>query len=298
MDGKRKGSAHKRVIAKSSVFSNSVFSVENFKKACTIAIRQQSSDSIHKQHGGYKIKEIDKSCRSDLAMVLKVEREITLTGEYLPGDMNIEADWESRHFKDKSSWKLDPEMFIHLMKKMGPCTVDLFADRTNAQLNTYFSWREDPHAQALDVMLQTWRDIMGYNAFPSFCMITPCLAKVREEKCQIVIVTPTCQTQPWYPLLLQMSIEFPVLIPMGSRTLTSPQGEVLPLIVNHTLQLAGWKVSGDITLKKVFQSKLKNFSCTSGNQAHNLLTTVPGRNGIAGVWNGQLIPFQPLWPQC
>lgn len=226
-----------------------------------------------------------------------LEREITLTGEYLPGDMNIEADWESRHFKDKSSWKLDPEIFIHLMKIIGPCTVDLFADRTNAQLNKYFSWKEDPHAQALDAMLQTWRDIMGY-AFPPFCMITPCLAKVREEKCQIVIVTPTWQTQPWYPLLLQMSIDFPVLIPMGSRTLTSPQGEVHPLIVNDTLQLAGWKVSGDITLQKVFQSKLKNFSCTLGNQAQNLLTTVPGRNGIAGVWNGQLIPFQPLWPLC
>lgn len=62
-------SAHKRVRAKSSVFSNAVFSVKNFKKACTLAIRQQSSDSIHKQHGGYKIKEIDESCRSDLAMV-------------------------------------------------------------------------------------------------------------------------------------------------------------------------------------------------------------------------------------
>lgn len=46
-----------------------MFSVKNFKKACTLAIRQQSSDSIHKQHGGYKIKEIDESCRSDLAMV-------------------------------------------------------------------------------------------------------------------------------------------------------------------------------------------------------------------------------------
>ena len=222
-------------------------------------------------------------------------REITLTGEYLPGHMNIEADWESRYFKDTSSWKLDPEIFSHLMKVMGPCSVDLFADRTNAQLNKYYSWKEDPHAQASDAMLQTWKNIMGY-AFPPFCMILPCLAKVREEKCQVVIVTPTWQTQHWYPLLLQMSIDFPVLIPMNTRTLTAPQGEVHPLIANDTLHLAGWKVSGDTMLQKVFQTKLKNFSCMHGDQAQNLLTTVPGRNGIAGVWNGQLIPFQPLWP--
>lgn len=35
--------------------------------------------------------------------------------------------------------------------------------------------------------------------------------------------------------------------------------------------------------QKVFQSKLNNFSCTHENQAQNLLTTVPGRNAIAGV---------------
>ena len=169
-----------------------------------------------------------------------LEREITLTGEYLPGRMNTEADWESRHFDDKSSWKLDPEIFKHLMKIVGPCTVDLFADRTNAQLSKYFSWKEDPHAQASDAMLQIWGDIIGY-AFSPFCMITPSLAKVKVEKCHIVIVTPTWQTQPWYPPLLQMSIDFPVLIPMSPRTLTSPLGEVHPLIVNKTLQLAGWK---------------------------------------------------------
>jgi len=50
-------------------------------------------------------------------------------------------------------------------------------------------------------------------AFPPFCLISSCLAKVREERAQIVLVTPIWQAQAWYPLLLQMSIEDPVLIP-------------------------------------------------------------------------------------
>lgn len=50
-------------------------------------------------------------------------------------------------------------------------------------------------------------------------------------------------TQLWYPLLLQKLIDFPVLIPMGQRTLIAPKGEVHPLITNITRHLAGWKVS-------------------------------------------------------
>lgn len=48
---------------------------------------------------------------------------------------------------------------------------------------------------------------------------------------------------------LQMSKNFPVLIPMGlPRNLTSSQEEIRPLIVNNTLQLSEWKLIGDITL--------------------------------------------------
>lgn len=118
----------------------------------------------------------------------------------------------------------------------------LYSERTNTQLNKYFSWKEHPNAQTLDAILQTCKDMMDYAVSP-FCMITLCLAKVREEKHQIVIGTPTWLTQPWYHLLLQMSIDYQVLIPMGSRTLTSPDGKAYPLIVNDTLQLSRWKVS-------------------------------------------------------
>lgn len=68
--------------------------------------------------------------------------------------MNIEVDWESCYFKDKSFWKLDLEIFIYLMKIIGFCIVDFFVDRINVQLNKYFSWKEDFYVQVLDVMLQ------------------------------------------------------------------------------------------------------------------------------------------------
>ena len=45
------------------------FQSKILKKTCTTTIGQQSSDSLYKQYGGYKIKEVDRSCKSDLAMV-------------------------------------------------------------------------------------------------------------------------------------------------------------------------------------------------------------------------------------
>lgn len=141
-------------------------------------------------------------------------------------------------FQEQDVFEIRFRDFYSPNEDNGSLYSDLFAERTNTQLNKYFSWKEHPHAQALDAILQTRKDMMDY-AFSPVCMITPCLAKVREEKHQIVIVTPTWLTQPWYHLLLQMSIDYEVLIPLGLRTLTSPDGEVYLLIVNDTLQQAG-----------------------------------------------------------
>jgi len=62
-------------------------------------------------------------------------------------------------------------VFAELNKRFGPFTVDLFASRTNRQLQGYFSWKLDQDAQAIDVYLQPWGEHRGY-AFPPFCMIS------------------------------------------------------------------------------------------------------------------------------
>ncbi len=73
----------------------------------------------------------------------------------------------SRHFHDSSNWKLCPEVFRALMRIRGPCAKDLFADRLNAQLPQFFSWRPDPMALASDALQQDWSNGRNY-AFPPF----------------------------------------------------------------------------------------------------------------------------------
>ena len=109
-----------------------------------------------------------------------LERSIILHSEFIPGKDNLIADWESRHHHDSSSWMLNPHIFQILMSKTQMCTIDLFANRTNAQLTNYMSWFPDPEAMAVNALIQPWDQVKGY-AFPPFSLIGKCLQKVRDE---------------------------------------------------------------------------------------------------------------------
>ena len=43
-------------------------------------------------------------------------KKITITTEYLPGHLNVTADWESHNFQDKSYWKLSLEVFAKFVR--------------------------------------------------------------------------------------------------------------------------------------------------------------------------------------
>ena len=124
-----------------------------------------------------------------------LEQGITITAEYLPANLNCKADWESRHQKDSSEWKLRPLIFSKicqiLVKKS---EIDLLASRLSNQLPSFYSWKPDPNSLGTDALQQKWYHKSRY-AFPPFALIRKVLKKVEEEKVpSIIIVAPTWQT--------------------------------------------------------------------------------------------------------
>ena len=113
-----------------------------------------------------------------------LSKGITLTAEWIPSSENHIADWESRNTKDSSEWKLCPKIFQCLSRRLGETTVDLFASRTSHQLPQYVSWKPDPQCLFTDAFQRIWENYTPY-AFPPFCLTT----------------------QPWYPLVLNMSTQ-------------------------------------------------------------------------------------------
>lgn len=233
---------------------------------------------------------------SDLAIQLWqwcLERKLVLSAEHLPGIDNHVADEESRTIRSVAEWRLHQGTFRQITQTLGKCEVDLFATRLNTQLERFVSWRPDPEAIGSDALQLNWTDLMGY-AFPPFCLISRCLRKVREEKASLLLIAPVWRSQPWYPALLELLIDFPLVLPASPTLLTDPFRDPHPLMVTGQLQLAAWKLSGVDSLQREFQRRLHSCWLLDGVRAQTLHTRVLGSDGTAGVVGGKWIPFHAL----
>ncbi|XP_038053575.1 uncharacterized protein LOC119726028 [Patiria miniata] len=223
-----------------------------------------------------------------------LKRNITLAAQHIPGSQNITADRMSRVFDDRAEWQLLPEVFRSIMDALHFVpSVDLFASRLNTQLETFVSWQPNPMAWRVNALLLNWKDVNGY-AFPPFSLLLRILQKIRREEATVVLVAPVWKTQAWYPMLLELAIDVPLLLPRRTDLLQLPhnRSQVHPLI-GH-LQLAAWKLSGQISLQRDFHRRCQPQSLLLGDHSPMPSITQHGEGGQAGVYRGNLIQFTPL----
>ena len=96
----------------------------------------------------------------------------------------------------------------------------------------------------------------GCYAFPPFFLIPRVLSKIQQDLAHTVtLITPCWQTQLWYPQVLGLLIRRPVLIPSSTTRLVDPKGNPHPLLLNKTLILVAWQVSGKDYLSREFLRK-------------------------------------------
>ena len=184
-----------------------------------------------------------------------IQRSITVHAEHVPGQLNVTADYESRHFNDSSDWKLDPSLFQILNQTFGLFTVDLFASYTNAQMEVFFSWKPDAKSAGIDALAQQWNCHLPY-LFPPFALIGRCLQKIRKEKVQkAILIAPIWPAQTWYPLLLDTLMDHPRKLPVHCQLILNHWREPHPLLLQGHLTLAAWPISGDHCRTKAFLEK-------------------------------------------
>ena len=246
--------AYQRKGIKSGNYGNESFCKRPEKPTHTVTHGQCYSSFPNQQNVQY-----------NLQTTFCTDRQILVSAVYIPGSMNQKADALSRDWTDSSNWRLEKSVFNQIETKLGLAEVDLFADRLNAQKRKYVSWKPDPYAFQTDSFQMSWAKMKGY-AFPPFCLIGRVLKKVRAEKANLILITPTWPTQTWYPMLLGMITDYPILLPPLGNLLTSPTGEIRLLIAQNALTMAAWKVSGDELLNEEFLSKLPTYSQTNGEK--------------------------------
>ena len=183
-----------------------------------------------------------------------LQRSITLRTQHLPGKENITADEESRVIRDKSDWMLNPSIFHRIQKNLGPVYLDLFASRL---LPRFFSWRPDPLVMATDALLQDWSRMRAY-ANPPWILIGRVLAKIQASNPDLILlVAPIWPSQPWYPTLLGLLVDFPRLLPHQQDLYLCTEGMDLPEMLPCACGLSPPMVRDREAFKGGFQPPLK-----------------------------------------
>lgn len=195
--------------------------------------------------------------------------------------------------RDSSDWMLQREIFLQLEQRCGPFTIDLFASRTNAQMQIYCSWRPDPQALAVDALSISWQNHRPY-LFPPFALINRCLEKISQEKVDALLIAPVWQSQVWFPRVLECLVDDPILLPQTRDIITNVDNNAHPLTIKGHLPLAAWPISGRPSAQQAFRKELLQSSTSHGEAPQNLPTTQLGTNGVIGVISRTYIPFQLL----
>jgi len=217
---------------------------------------------------------------------------ILLSAQHIPGKSNGEGDSLSRQFVSNIEWSLDQDVFNRLVVITFFPDIDLFASRLNTKLNQFVSWHPEPGAVAVDAISISW-SYQKFYAFPPFSLLTRVLAKIQNDVTLVLLIAPTWSTQSWYPMLLQLAIACPVLLPRFNHLLTLPHSsQVHPML--DSLHLAGWTLSGNRSLQRDFLMRQSDSSMHLGLQGLTSNTIQFGRDGVAGVKKGKLILFRHL----
>ena len=126
-------------------------------------------------------------------------------------------------------------------KKIYTSQVDLLASRLNHQLPKYVSQHPDPEAMSVDAMHMTlqWNKWTSFIHPPPPIVMRPrILKKIREDQSTCLLIAPNWPAQTWYPLLLQLLIDIPAILPMSEHTIYLPFNRQAGHPLWRTLKLA------------------------------------------------------------
>ena len=127
----------------------------------------------------------------------------------------------------------------------------------------FVSWHPEPGCFAVNALNISWSNFQWY-AFPPFCLLPRVLAKVQADGVDnFLLIAPIWPTQNWYPLLLDMSVNCPILLPQMDHLLYLPHSNQLhPL--RKKLNIVAWILSADSSRREAFLSKQQTWFVRPG----------------------------------
>jgi len=221
-----------------------------------------------------------------------LDQKIHLLALHVPGKLNVSADALSRQRRlPETEWTLHQKVCDQIFHLWGTPMVDLFATRYNRRLPAFISPMQDDLAWGRDALTCDWNGLNGY-AFPPFAILLTVLRKVQRSVGSCVVIAPDWPAQPWFPLLLSLSVAKPLRLPEFPTLLTQRYNIPHPFL--EKLQLHAWMLSSDMQKQKDFHKSLPHDSLLPYERPPRTSTNQSGANGAIGVVAGRLIHAIPL----
>lgn len=152
--------------------------------------------------------------------------------QHIQGIKNVQADALSRKKKPLYEWKLLRRFFKKIQEQWRPLKINAFATRANTRLRRFWGLNPDPQAEATNAWRQRWLKTGIYLHSP-WKLIPKALRKLKADRVKTaVLITPSWQSQFWWPMVLHQSIAKP-----------------LTFKVNKLWSLTAWKLSGRINYR-------------------------------------------------
>ena len=246
--------------------------------------------AVIRNQGSTKSPELDALARE---VILWTDRHnIIVMPRHVAGKLNVVADSLSRRGHTPTEWTLDASSVDSMWSVWGRPFVDMFATSRNAKLPTFVSPIPEETAWKVDALSFPWTGLFLY-AFPPIILVKQVLQRVRLFDCRVILVAPWWPTQPWFPELLNLCIDYPRTIRVHPKLLRHsvslqfhPNPDMFRL---HAFLLSGRHSSSE-ALRQEWRTSLPDV----GERVPRDSTTITGACGPIGASGTKLIPTLPL----
>ena len=107
--------------------------------------------------------------------------------------------------------------------------------------------------------------MLTYNyCFLRFSIILNVLQKVQQDKTQAIVVVPYWTTQNWFPVVLEMLLDHPLIITVLLNIMYFPTHPTTPQPLHPKLKLLVVHISGVTSAHKMFLQQHNIYSCPLG----------------------------------
>ena len=156
------------------------------------------------------------------------------------------------------------------------------------QLPVFISPFQDPRAWAVDAMSLSWEGMIAY-AFPPVPLLMKVLLKIEKETCLVILIAPSWESHPFFPVLLSLLVAPAVRIPIRKDLLIQPHSR-LPHLKPEIYNLHAWLCCREVSRRQDFLRNLPRESVLQSDLPHSLCTIPAGTLGWIGVSSGRWIP--------